>query len=327
MSVASHHTTRSSPRQSSRITSDLWSSDIVPRLPAELDMQAHALHALQRHRAFACASDLLRALLAYVLAPYSFATLGVWGVLHDIADISPTAWRKRLGRANPWLAWLLSRLVAHSATTVPLARGRRVRLVDATRLRQWRGTGDDWRLHLSYDLCAGHVDQVVVTNRHGAERLQHAALRPGDLCVADAGFGIRASVALLHTHQADGILRVYPPNFPVEDAAGQPIDLGAWVPTPGDGAMRDVACWCRYRQQRLPVRLLALALPADIAAAKRRRKLKEARDKSRTISDTKLCYLGVVVLVTTLDQAWTAEEIFQLYRARWQIELVRVPPG
>ncbi len=293
MPVASHHTTRSSLLQSSRITSDLWSSDIVPRLPPELDMQAHTLHALQRHRAFACATDLLRALLAYVLAPYSFAALGVWGVLHDIADISPTAWRKRLGRANPWLAWLLSRLVAHTATTVPLVHGRRVRLVDATRLRQWRGTGDDWRLHLSYDLCAGQMDQVVVTNRHGAESLQHAALRPGDLCVADAGFGIRASVALLHTHHADGILRVYPPNFPVEDADGQSINPEAWMPLPGDAVIRDITCWCRYQQQRWPVRLLALALPADIAAAKRRRKLKEARDKSRTISEAKLFYLGV----------------------------------
>lgn len=227
MPVTRHHTTRLSPPQLSRITADLWASDIAPGLPADLEAQAHALHALQRHRAFTCASDLLRALLAYVLAPYSFATLGVWSVLHDIADISPSAWRKRLGRANPWLAWLLSRLVAHSATTVPLVRGRRVRLIDATRLRQWRGTGDDWRVHLSYDLCAGHMDQVVVTNRHGAESLQHARLQPGDLCVADAGFGIRASVALLHAHHADGILRVYPPNFPVEDADGQPINPAA----------------------------------------------------------------------------------------------------
>lgn len=326
MPVDSHHTRRSSARQLPHHTADLWCSDIVPRLPPELDMQAHALQALQRHRAFACASDLLRAFAhgapAYVLAPYSFAALGVWGVLHDLADISPSAWRKRLGRANPWLAWLLSQLIAQAEATVPRAQGRRIRLVDATRLRQWRGTVDDWRLHLSYDLCAGRMDQVVVTNRHGAERVQHAALRPGDLCVADAGYGIRASVALLHTSQADGILRVYPPNFPVEDAAGQPIDRGAWVPTPGDGAVRDVACWCRYQQQRLPVRLVALALPADIAAAKRRRKLKEARDKGRTISDTKLFYLGVVVLVTTLDHAWTAQDIFQVYRARWQIELV-----
>ena len=124
MPVASHHTTRSSLLQSSRITSDLWSSDIVPRLPPELDMQAHTLHALQRHRAFACATDLLRALLAYVLAPYSFAALGGWGVLHDIADISPTAcanaWggptRGWLGSCPGW--WPTLRLRCHSSMGV-----------------------------------------------------------------------------------------------------------------------------------------------------------------------------------------------------------------
>ena len=276
MPVAVPHTRRSLAPQPSLITPDLWSSEVIPRLPPDLESQAHTLHALQRHRAFACASDLLRALLAYVLGHPSFASLGAWAVIQGIADIGPTAWRKRLGRANPWLAWLLSTLLAYAPATLPLARGRRVRLVDATRLRQWRGTGDDWRVHLSYDLSMGQMDHVVVTNRQGAERLEHAALRPGDLCVADAGFGIRASVATLYAHHADGMLRVYPPNFAVEDAIGQPIDLAAWAQAPG-GAMRDLACWCRHGQQRYPMRLLALTLPAEIAAAKRRRKLKEAR--------------------------------------------------
>jgi hypothetical protein len=260
-------------------------------------------------------------LLAYVLCHDSFASLGIWAILQGIADISTTAWRKRLGRANAWLGWLLATLLTPSTTAPPSMHGRRVRLVDATRLRQWRGTGDDWRLHLSYDLTVGRMDTVVVTDRHGAERLDHAALHPGDVCVADAGFGVRASIAMLHTHQADGVLRIYPPNFPVEDATGQRLQMGAWLQARGP-TMRDLTCWCRVGQQRYPIRLLALALPSELAAAKRRRKLKEARTKGRYLSEQKLFYLGFVVLVTTLDAPWTAEEIMQLYRARWQIELI-----
>ncbi len=86
--------------------------------------------------------------------------------------------------------------------------------------------------------------------------------------------------------------------------------------------MRDRMCWCRVGQQRYPVRVLALALPSEIAATKRRRKLKEARTKGRHLSEQKLFYLGFIVLVTTLDAQWTAEAIMQLYRARWQIELI-----
>ncbi len=225
MPVAAHHTRRLSAAQLPLIAPDLWSTEIIPRLPPNLEAQACTLHAIQRYRAFTCAGDLLRALLAYVLAPYSFAALGAWAVLQDIADISPTAWRKCLSRANPWLGWLLSTLLAHPTINVPLARGRRIRLIDATRLRQWRGTGDDWRVHLSYNVSVGHMDQVVVTDRHGAERLQHASVQPGDVCVAKAGFGIRANVAFLHAQGADGILRVYPPIFQSRMRWGNPLIL------------------------------------------------------------------------------------------------------
>ncbi len=43
---------------------DLWETEIVPQLPADLDEQACLLKALQRTREIDRASDLLRALLA-----------------------------------------------------------------------------------------------------------------------------------------------------------------------------------------------------------------------------------------------------------------------
>ena len=321
MPVMFHHTTRVSVPQSSLVIPDLWTQEILPQLPADLEQQAQVHGALHRHRAFAAASDLFRALLVYALSDSSFASLGIWAVVQGVADISTTAWRKRLGCATAWVAWLLATLLTPARTTVTNRYGCRVRLVDATRLRQWRGTGDDWRLHLSYDLTAGRMDTVVVTDCHGAERLGHAALQPGDVCVGDAGFGVRTNIALLHAHQADGVLRISPPNFPVEDALGQRINLEAWLQAHRP-AMRACTCWCRSGRQSYPVRLLALALPREVAAAKRRRKCKEARTKGRVLSEQKLFYLGFVVLVSTLDDTWTAEEIFQVYRARWQIELI-----
>jgi len=59
---------------------------------------------------------------------------------------------------------LVSEVIATSEAPV-LARALpplpgRVLLVDASRLRQPGGTGDDWRLHLAYDLPAGRMSEV-----------------------------------------------------------------------------------------------------------------------------------------------------------------------
>jgi hypothetical protein len=168
---------------------DTWATEVVPRLSPVLAIQARVLKAFQRVRGVADAHRPPAAILAYVLGALSTRRLGAWAVRIRLANIAETAWRKRLRAANAWLLWRRGELMAAPGPPpgAALPGTRRVRLIDATRLRHPGGAGDDWRVHFAYDFTADRMDEVVGTDQHSAERLAHCTMQPGAIVVADHG--------------------------------------------------------------------------------------------------------------------------------------------
>src|SRR5205807_6680647 len=133
MSQRSHHTEASSQMQLPPRPLDLWETEIVPQLPAQLDEQARVLKAYQRYREIDRASDLLRALLAWVLGGCSFRQLACWAMILGVADISEAAWRKRVRKCGEWLHWLLTEVMTPARREAEPSQPR-VILVDGTSL-------------------------------------------------------------------------------------------------------------------------------------------------------------------------------------------------
>ena len=148
MLIPTHDTDRVSTIQPAFLEGQPWTTEVIPRLPADLVEQARVHKAFQRVRGLATPHDLIRGLLAYVLGPLSTRRLRAWAVLIGLADISEAAWRKRLRASNDWLLWRLSELVAVSeppAPAMPRPAGRLL-LVDVPAVcaspAGWGTTGD-----------------------------------------------------------------------------------------------------------------------------------------------------------------------------------------
>ena len=326
-----YHTELQAVAQPLTRLADDWATLVVPRLPPDLALQAAQLGAFQRARAFAQPSDLLRGLLAYGLGLTSFRHLGAWGLLSELADLSAKGWCTRLRGASSWLQWLLNQLLArrvHLRYLTQRVRGR-IKLIDATLLARQGGSGAGWRVHVAYDLLAGQLDQVVLTNHYGAESLTHYTLAPGDLLVADGGYGTRAAVAVAQAAQSDVVLRIHLTSFAFEQGDGQRFDALRWLQQPG-GEQRSVTVWCTATRtvagqavtSRHRLRLLAWRLPAAARRAQERRLRRNAQQHGRAVSERGLFLAGWVLLVTTLEaNTWPDADVWRLYRARWQIEL------
>ncbi len=225
--------------------------------------------------------------------------------------------------ADPVAVPLLQRFTAvavHDCTTISLP--------DALAAR-WPGCGGSAptsggaavELGVRFDLVSGCLRGPYLEAGRADDRAALATSPPppsGALRLADLGFFGRTESAAQDARGGYWRSR-WQPGTALAAPDGRPQELLALLAA-ADTPVIDRPLLLGTRQ-RLPVRLLAVRVPQEVADQRRRRLRATARDKGRAVSAARLALCAWTVLVTNVPAAQlTVREALVLARARWQIE-------
>src|SRR5258708_14919794 len=208
---------------------DHW-PEVSARFPADFDVEATARSrgAFTRAREIKTPETLLRLALAYGGCGMSLRETCAWAEAAGIASLADPSLLVRLAKAAPWLGDIATALIAEQAK-VPAGRwaGYRLRALDGTSICQPGADRTTWRLHVGYDLATGQVDQLELTDVHGAENLQRLSYRPGDIVLADRYYARPRDLRPVIDAGADFIVRTGWNSLRLLQANGEPFDLFA----------------------------------------------------------------------------------------------------
>jgi hypothetical protein len=296
--------------------------EVIARvLPAGWDLAAKQTGALLRGRGFDGPATLLRVLLIHLVDGCSLRETAVRARAGGLAQVSDVALLNRLRGCGEWFRWMVEQMSLRlSDTAEEVLPGKRVRLVDASVVCEPGATGSTWLLHYMIDLTTLGCEQVQVTLPSEGETLTRFAVQAGDVLMADRGLAHRRGIRHVVSHGGDVVVRMNLVGVPLEDAAGEGVDLIPWLQTLTIGNPQALKAWVRDKAGLIPVRICALKKSAEQTRITQEKMRRVAAKKGHTLRPETLEAAGYVIVLTTLPDLAPAA-ILELYRYRWQIEL------
>jgi hypothetical protein len=277
-------------------------------LPPDLEESAKTLGALVRCRNVPDAAALMRMALAYAVSDLSLKDVAAWASSLELAAISGPGLFYRLREAEAWLAHVLGQVlqeqVNHSPMKWPL------RVVDATVINGPGPVSVQWRAHVLVDPGSGGFRTVELTGDEGGEKLGRHVLHAGEVVLGDRCYATARGVHAVKTAGADVLVRMNPVNLRMCDQDRNRIHLerrARKVPKIGG---------IEYN----------IFIPVPPSPTKSRKTWNSAKSiawiPARAIAGRTRFGEVIWVLTTLSPSALPTASALELYRFRWQIELL-----
>lgn len=298
--------------------------------------KARELQAFRRARGIENPRALLRVMLIHLAEGCGLRETAARASLAGIAEVSDVALLKRLRSCARWFEWL-----AQGVREAPELRGgtpaaaqgimgaRALKVVDGSVVSEPGVTGSKWRLHYSISLPQLQCQEVHLGPSDDGETLRRFQVKRGDVFMADRGYAHPGGIAYVKQHGGDVIVRMNLVTLPLsEPQSGERLDVLKHVRQLKVGQAGSWPAVLPVRTRRggkvgetIPGRLCAVRKSAAAAQKSRQRVRRESQRNGTQVQPQTLEAAEYILIFTTLPIDVSAEEVMNVYRLRWQIEL------
>jgi hypothetical protein len=295
-------------------------------LPDDWEEAAGDKGAVKRYRGFKDAPTLLRVLMMHLAAGLSLKETSAWAKASGLADVSSVAIMDRLQQASEWFCHMAKGVQERwfpGVSASLLAKGRNIRLVDATRVKEKGPTGTNWNMHYSLNVSTLRCDEFHVTDRHVGETFKKFDVKAGDIMIGDRVYGVRPGIAHVVNNGGDVVVRFNCTNLPLMLAKEKEVfDLLGHLRTLKGTALGDWDVYFKQDGRVFHGRVCAVRKSPQAIRQAEARVMRRGQKNGQDVAPETLESAEYVMIFTTLArEEYKTAEILELYRGRWQVEL------
>jgi hypothetical protein len=296
-------------------------------LPDQWQAKAKELGALRRCRKIPNAEILLRVLLIHLAEGCSLRETAVRARQGNLVDLSDVAIMDRLRRSGEWFRWMnteiMKRWVVQQPTTV-FGPKWNVCVVDGTHVKEPGPTGSSWRIHYCVGLPSLACRELQVSDQKGdGESLKRFAVEAGDLFIGDRAYGVRPGIFHVTRKGGDVLVRFVINNLPMSTEEGCPFDMLTHLRRLSGTEIGDWPVWLHGKEGAIEGRVCAIKKSRQAAEKARRQAIRKAQKNGSKIQPETLEAAGYTFVFTTVRREdLSPTNVLEMYRGRWQIELV-----
>ena len=304
---------------------DEWST-VVRFLPDGWRIKAKESGALKRMRNFRDSDTLLRILLIHLLDGCSLRETAVRASIGGLAQISDVALLKRLNSSGEWFRWMSEGLMRNWVEKQPLdifSMGCVIKVIDATHVSEPGSTGSDWRIHYAINLLSLRCEELKVTDSHIGETFRNFSVDPASILIGDRGYYNRPGIEYVASRGGHVLVRMNLNNTPLFNSDGKRVNILQKLRTLKGLTIGDWPVYIYGKQSTIHARVCAIKKSKIAAELAVNKTLKKNSKKQKKVKPETLEAARYIFVFTTLPKTIMKPEIvLEMYRGRWQIELV-----